>query len=291
METIDYLKEILNNHKEELGFNSIMVLSGKEKEDKRQKIEQELNLKDIVIITKAGRASRNLQRANNLVMYNTPYSLSDFLQCPCKGTKILTDLGYINVEDLPQFFNVLIRGNTYKAEKLGIKKSKVLEVVFTTGFSIKVSEDHQFLDTVDNWIQAKYLFSGKHLALYFSEPTSLEVPDSLEVSHVNYLSEEEDTYLISVDSEEHAYVTDNLISHNCSGRICRVDTTYSQQHFYILEVEKTIDTYRIALFKDHLSLLDRLLGKECRGTLTCDYVEIDRMKMKDLKKSLLWRTR
>lgn len=157
METIDYLKEILNNHKDELGFNSIMVLSGKEKEDKRQKIEQELNLKDIVIITKAGRASRNLQRANNLVMYNTPYSLGDYIQL--------------------------------------------------------------------------------------------------------------------------------------CGRICRVDTTYSQQHFYILEVEKTIDTYRIALFKDHLSLLDRLLGKECRGTLTCDYVEIDRMKMKDLKKSLLWRTR
>ena len=157
METIDYLKEILNNHKEELGFNSIMVLSGKEKEDKRQKIEQELNLKDIVIITKAGRASRNLQRANNLVMYNTPYSLGDYIQL--------------------------------------------------------------------------------------------------------------------------------------CGRICRVDTTYSQQHFYILEVEKTIDTYRIALFKDHLSLLDRLLGKECRGTLTCDYVEIDRMKMKDLKKSLLWRTK
>lgn len=76
-----------------------------------------------------------------------------------------------------------------------------------------------------------------------------------------------------------------------SGRICRVDTTFSQQHFYILEVDRTIDSYRIALFKDHLSLLDRLLGKECRGTLTCDYVEIDRMKMKDLKKSLLWRTK
>ena len=29
----------------------------------------------------------------------------------------------------------------------------------------------------------------------------LEVPDSLEVSHINYLSEEEDTYLISVDSD------------------------------------------------------------------------------------------
>ena len=76
-----------------------------------------------------------------------------------------------------------------------------------------------------------------------------------------------------------------------SGRICRVDTTFSKQHFYILEVDRTIDSYRIALFKDHLSLLDRLLGKECRGTLTCDYVEIDRMKMKDLKRSLLWRTK
>lgn len=157
METIDYLKEILNNHKDELNYTSIMVLSGQEKEDKRQKIEQELSARDIVIITKAGRASRNLQRANNLIMYNTPFSLSDFLQL--------------------------------------------------------------------------------------------------------------------------------------SGRICRVDTTFNKQHFYILEVDKTIDSYRIALFKDHLSLLDRLLGKECRGTLTCDYVEIDRMKMNELKKSLLWRTR
>ena len=64
-----------------------------------------------------------------------------------------------------------------------------------------------------------------------------------------------------------------------------------EENFYILEVDQTIDSYRIALFKDHLALLDRLLGKECRGTLTCDYVEIDRMKMKDLKKSLLWRTK
>lgn len=157
MDTIDYLKEVLENHKEELNYNSIMILSGKEKEEKRQKIEKELDAKDIVIITKAGRQSRNLQRSNNLIMYNTPYSISDFIQL--------------------------------------------------------------------------------------------------------------------------------------NGRICRVDTTFNKQNFYILEVDQTIDSYRIALFKDHLALLDRLLGKECRGTLTCDYVEIDRMKMKDLKKSLLWRTK
>ena len=157
MDTIDYLKSILEDHKEELNYRSIMTLSGKEKEEKRQQIEQNLVGRDIVIITKAGRASRNLQRANNLIMYNTPYSLSDFIQL--------------------------------------------------------------------------------------------------------------------------------------NGRICRADTTFDKQNFYILEVDRTIDSYRIALFKDHLALLDRLLGKECRGTLTCDYIEIDRMKMKDLKKSLLWRTK
>lgn len=155
MDTIDYLKSVLNTHKAELGFKDIMVISGKEKEEKRQQIEQNLQAKDIVIISQAGKQSRNLQRANNLIMYNVPYSLGDFLQT--------------------------------------------------------------------------------------------------------------------------------------SGRICRVDTTYSQQHFYILEVDKTIDSYRIALFKDHLALLDRLLGKKCRGTLTCDYVEIDRMNINELKKSLLWR--
>lgn len=156
-DTISYLKEILGRHKEDIGFNSIMVISGQEKEEKRQKIEQSIIPKDIVIITSAGKQSRNLQRANNLIFYNIPYSLGNVLQC--------------------------------------------------------------------------------------------------------------------------------------SGRICRVDTKFKKQHFYILEVDHTIDTYRIALFKDHLSLLDRLLGKKCRGTLTCDYVEIDRMKMKELKKSLLWRTK
>ena len=156
-DTIDYLKFILESNKDSLNYNRLYVLSGNEKEEKRQQIEQTLLPRDIVIITQAGKQSRNLQRVNNLILYNIPYSLGDILQI--------------------------------------------------------------------------------------------------------------------------------------TGRICRVDTTYSKQHIYMLEVEHTIDSYRIALFKDHLALLDRLLGRACRGTLTCDYVEIDRMKMKDLKKSLLWRMR
>ena len=155
MDTIEYIKWVLNNHKDELNYNNIYVISGKEKEEKRQHIEQNLQPRDIVLMSKAGRQSRNLQRANNLIFYNIPYSLGDLLQT--------------------------------------------------------------------------------------------------------------------------------------SGRICRVDTTYNKQHFYLLEVDKSIDSYRMVLFKDHLALLDRLLGKSCRGTLTCDYVEIDKMNMDAIKRSLLWR--
>lgn len=284
MDTIDYLKEVLENHKEELNYNSIMTLSGKEKEEKRQQIEQNLASRDIVIITKAGRASRNLQKANNLILYNVPYSIGDLLQCPCKGTKILTDKGYINVEDLEDTFNVVIHNNIYPARKLGVKKSKVVEVCLQDNNKLKVSRDHEFLDFNNKWVSVNNL--KPQMRLQTNKNTFIKVKS---VSLMK--NEEEDVYLITVDSDEHAYVTNNLISHNCSGRICRVDTTFDKQNFYILEVDQTIDSYRIALFKDHLALLDRLLGKECRGTLTCDYVEINRMKMKDLKKSLLWRTK
>jgi hypothetical protein len=260
-----------------------MTISGKEKEEKRQQIEQNLVSRDIVIITKAGRASRNLQKANNLILYNVPYSIGDLLQCPCKGTKILTDKGYINVEDIEDTFNVVIHNNIYPARKLGVKKSKVVEVCLQDNSKLKVSMDHEFLDFNNKWVSVNNL--KPQMGLQTNKNTFIKVKS------VSLMINEEDVYLITVDSDEHAYVTNNLISHNCSGRICRVDTTFDKQNFYILEVDQTIDSYRIALFKDHLALLDRLLGKECRGTLTCDYVEIDRMKMKDLKKALLWRTK
>ena len=72
------------------------------------------------------------------------------------------------------------------------------------------------------------------------------------------------------------------------GRICRTDSAFDTQHIYVLEVDGTIDTYKVMLFKDHLALVDKLMGSECRSTLTCDYVEIDRSRMDYIKKSILW---
>lgn len=76
------------------------------------------------------------------------------------------------------------------------------------------------------------------------------------------------------------------------GRICRCDSTYSQQNIYFITVNKTIDEYKIELFKKRIGLIKVLLGMESVGTLEnfgCDYIDIDYSDVKELKKNLLWK--
>lgn len=154
LETVDLVRSYIEQHKDEFGVNRVHILSGEIPEKTRAEIEVIMQPRDVVIMTSSGTASRNLQKANNIIMFNTSFSVQNVIQ------------------------------------------------------------------TV--------------------------------------------------------------------GRICRVDSAYDKQHVYLLEVEGTIDSYKIMLFKDHLALIDRLMGEECRSSVTCDYVEIDRSRMDYIKKSLLW---
>lgn len=79
------------------------------------------------------------------------------------------------------------------------------------------------------------------------------------------------------------------------GRVCRQDSTYSQQNIYFISVKDTIDTYKTSLFKNHKSLISSLLGNEALGTLDnldnqCNYVDVDLgNEKKMLKNNMLWR--
>ena len=76
------------------------------------------------------------------------------------------------------------------------------------------------------------------------------------------------------------------------GRICRMDSIFDHQNVYFISVSDTIDTYKTALFKKHLNLINALLGKEAIGTLencTCQYLDVDLNDIKELKKTQLWR--
>lgn len=155
-DSLEMVERILLDKQQEIGFTKIYRLTGDEKEDTRAKIESNLGLKEIVLCSQAASQSRNLQRANNLILWNVPWSIG-----------------------------------------------RVIQVC---------------------------------------------------------------------------------------GRICRVDTSYDHQNLITLTVKDTIDDYKVTLFKDHLSLISKLLGDEGTGVLTdCEYLDIDRSNMKELKNSLLWR--
>ena len=155
-DSLEMAERILLDSQSEIGFNKIYRLTGEEKEELRAKIESNLGLKEIVLCSQAASQSRNLQRANNLIVFNTCFSIGRFIQV--------------------------------------------------------------------------------------------------------------------------------------TGRICRTDTTYDHQNIIVLSVKDTIDDYKVTLFKDHLSLISKLLGKDNTGVLTdCEYLDIDRSNMKELKNNLLWR--
>ena len=155
-DSLEMAERILLDKQLEIGFTNIYRLTGEEKEDLRAKIESNLGLREIVLCSQAASQSRNLQRANNLILWNVPFSVG-----------------------------------------------RVIQVC---------------------------------------------------------------------------------------GRICRVDTTYDHQNLITLTVKDTIDDYKVTLFRDHLSLISKLLGDEGTGVLTdCEYLDIDRSNMKELKNSLLWR--
>ena len=155
-DSLEMAERILNSMKGEIGFNKIYRLTGDEKEELRSKIESNLGLKEIVLCSQAASQSRNLQRANHLIIFDLCFSIGKLIQI--------------------------------------------------------------------------------------------------------------------------------------TGRICRTDTTYDQQFITTLTVKDTIDEYKVTLFKDHLSLISKLLGDDGTGVLTdCEYLDIDRANMRELKNSLLWR--
>ena len=155
-DSLEMAERILISKQSDVGFNKIYRLTGEEKEELRADIESNLGLKEIVLCSQAASQSRNLQRANNLIIFNCTWSIGRFIQV--------------------------------------------------------------------------------------------------------------------------------------TGRICRTDSTYDHQNITVLSAKDTIDEYKVTLFKDHLSLIQKLLGDEAMGAVEdCEYLDIDRSNLKEIKNSLLWR--
>lgn len=103
-ESLELAEKILLQHKDSIGFKSIYKLTGAEKEDQRAKIEANLGLKEIVLCSQAASQSRNLQRANNIVVINAPFSIGRVVQlsgrvCRMDSTYNVQNIYFISAKD------------------------------------------------------------------------------------------------------------------------------------------------------------------------------------------------
>ena len=78
--TYTRLVKALESSRYILNYSKIHLITGKVKFEDRVKVETDMPKKSIVVITKAGTASINLQEANNLIFYDTPFTLLDVIQ-------------------------------------------------------------------------------------------------------------------------------------------------------------------------------------------------------------------
>ena len=80
LETLDRVKYIFEKLQSKFNIPRIHQVSGKISKQKRKLVEETIGPRDIVLITSAGTESINLQRANNLIFYEIPFPLREFIQ-------------------------------------------------------------------------------------------------------------------------------------------------------------------------------------------------------------------
>lgn len=80
IETLERVKYILNRLQPKLEITNIFEISGSIDTEQRRKVEKLISPKSVTLITSAGTESVNLQKANNIIFYEIPFSIREFIQ-------------------------------------------------------------------------------------------------------------------------------------------------------------------------------------------------------------------
>jgi len=80
LETLERIKYVFEKLKDKFNIKTIHEISGNISQGKRKAVESTIKPRDLVLITSAGTESVNLQKANNLIFYEIPFPLREFIQ-------------------------------------------------------------------------------------------------------------------------------------------------------------------------------------------------------------------
>ena len=109
-EVIDRLEYLLNSTKSITGIQQILKVTGSISLKEREKVEDLIDSKTVVLITSAGTESINLQKADSFIFYDIPFSILTFMQAVGRITRM--DSKY-NVQHV-HFIEVLGTIDSYK---------------------------------------------------------------------------------------------------------------------------------------------------------------------------------
>ena len=87
-EVIDRLELLLNKSKSVTGVKQILKVTGDVSQKQREKVEDLIDNKTVILITSAGTESINLQKADSIVFYDIPFSILTFIQAVGRITRI-----------------------------------------------------------------------------------------------------------------------------------------------------------------------------------------------------------
>ena len=87
-DVIDRLEYLLNCSMKITGVRQVLKVTGDVTQKKREKVEELIDEKTVVLITSAGTESINLQRANSIIFYDLPYSIVALIQCIGRVTRM-----------------------------------------------------------------------------------------------------------------------------------------------------------------------------------------------------------
>lgn len=152
MDTFTRLTNILKISQHILNYSRLHFINGSVKLQDRVTIEKDMPLKSIVLITRAGTASINLQAANNIIFYNTPWSTGDTIQAIGRITRMDTVFDTQHI----YFLEVMDTIDTYRRKAVESKVDLITEV-FGEQSTFPTIED----DPIDMEKLKKYLLWKK----------------------------------------------------------------------------------------------------------------------------------
>ena len=128
LETLERIKYILEKIKVKFRITNLHEVSGSISQAKRKLVEDNIKPRDMVLITSAGTESINLQKANNIIFYEIPFPIREFIQGCGRITRTNSTFDQFNIYVLESIGTI----DTYKKNRI-VDNSHAIKAVIGGG--------------------------------------------------------------------------------------------------------------------------------------------------------------